>query len=29
MYWKNKAYEYLEVNLKLMEDIRRVTKENE
>jgi hypothetical protein len=28
IYWKNKAYEYLESNIKLMEDVRRLAREN-
>jgi hypothetical protein len=29
VYWKNKAYEYLDSNIKLMDDVRRLTRENE
>ena len=29
IYWKGKAHEYLESNMKLMEQVRKLTKENE
>lgn len=29
IYWKNKAYEYLESNIKLMNEVRKLTREND
>lgn len=29
LYWKNKAHEYLESNIKFMEQINKLTRENE